>query len=393
MSEKLYFNPSTLVIPQGGRLVRLFQVHDRRNVLTNVSILPFVDRLVGGIDEKTAQQVYESAEPAIQLADATTFTLWDHAFANPDFYDRAIGRDELESLTWSDARELLLEHRILVDQWPPPRDYEKRHFADRFRGCFYEQVATESLFARTTPTQWWTAQKFAADHQSIRPTPYRFIEERFLERFFAENFNGADVLDIGCGTGYFTAKMAQHAKRVVGVDYNADYVEVARKTHGAEQRANLEYQVGDIIDLSNGSPPFAKSQYDWIVLIDMFLFLFDDRYQPQLFEQRDAIMANLRQLLKPGGKLLTLDPHPLWFTAWLGDEQTPFGILTEYRRRNFKVIPTLDEMTAFLYRHDFRVRRIIEPTIDAEYRKIDPQAWAWMDNVSQWWAWELELKG
>lgn len=384
MAEQLFFNPSTLVIPLGGGLLRLFQVHDRRNVIANLAVLPLVDLCTGGADEAQVKQAYTAAQPALQLADATTFSLWDHAYANPDFWDREVGREQLETLDWEAARELLVEHRILVEQWPPPRDYDKRHFADRFRGSFYEQVATESLFNRTTPTEWWTAQKFEADHQTIRPTPYRYIEERFLERFIKDRLSGANVLDIGCGTGYFTAKIAQAAKRAIGVDYNEQYVDVARKTRGHGPKQNLEFQVGDMIDLSNGEPEFAKSQYDWVTLVDTFLFLFDNRYQPTLYEKRDAIVGNLKRLLKPGGTLFTFDPHPLWLTAWLGDESAPFGVLTEYRHRHFKVIPTLDELTAFLAQHDLHVRRLHEPVIDPEFKQIDPQRYAWMDNVPQW---------
>jgi SAM-dependent methyltransferase len=390
MATQLYWNPNTLVLPLGGGLFRLFQVSARRNLIITRPVIELIDLSTGGADSDKLRCRFEELGEQVQVADATTFTLWDNAYCNSDFFDASVGTADLQALPWEEFLELLQDSGMVSDCWPPPTDQEKRHFADRFRGSFYEQIATESLFHRTTPTAWWTAQKFEPGHASTRPTPYRYIEERFLDTYFAANLGGADVLEIGCGTGYFTARMARHARRVVGVDYNSDYVAIARQTWTGPDYSRLGFQVGDIIDLSRGAPAFAQDRYDFVLLIDTFLFLFDARYQPELHQQRDAIMANLRRLLKPDGLLLVMDPHPLWLTPWLGHPEAPFGILTEYRQRSFKVIPTLEEMTTFLCAHGLRIRRVLEPRIDKEFRDLDTQRFAFMNNVPQWWFFEIE---
>src|SRR5262249_36503124 len=152
------------------------------------------------------------------------------------------------------------------------------------------------------------------------------VEERFLDGYFRDHFGGKTVLEIGCGTGYFTARMAGHARRALGGDYNPEYVEIARRTWPAEQYPNLEFQVGDIVHLGTGASEFARSTYDFVILIDTFLFLFDTTYQGALHENRHAIMRHLRRLVKPGGLLLLHDPHPFWLTPWLGTAEQPFGI-------------------------------------------------------------------
>src|SRR5207249_3206659 len=154
--------------------------------------------------------------------------------------------------------ELLEECGMISGEWPPPHSFPKRAFADRHRGSFYEQIATECLFNRDEPTKWWTRQKFEPDHSAVRPIPYRFIEENFLTGYIPENFPGKRVLDIGSGTGYFTAKMAAHAAKVIGIDYNADYVAISRERAPQTKHPNLDFQVGDIIDLTAGQPAFAK---------------------------------------------------------------------------------------------------------------------------------------
>ena len=162
MTRQLYWNPNTLVLPLGSGAVRLFQPYDRRNVLANLALLPLIDGLIGGCPEETVHARYAECNPAIRLADATSFSIWDHAYANSDFLDAAVGPENLEPLDWQGASELLLEARIWTESWPPPTDTNKRHYGDRFRGSFFEQLATESLFNRTTPAAWWIGAEVRA---------------------------------------------------------------------------------------------------------------------------------------------------------------------------------------------------------------------------------------
>ena len=123
------------------------------------------------------------------------------------------------------------------------------------------------------------------------------------------------------------------------MDYNPAYIELARQQWPPAEYPNLEFHVGNIIDLGQGSPIFRERRLNVEILIDTFLFLFDPSYQKELYNHRRTIMANLRNLLKPGGQLLVMDPHPFWLTPWIGRENRCAGILTEYRRRHFKVSP------------------------------------------------------
>jgi SAM-dependent methyltransferase len=382
----LYWNPNTLVIPLGGGLWRLFQVSARRNVVVNVPFLQLINRATGGCTEQDFRTLYDSS--GIRLADATVFTQWDCALRNTDMYELVA---ELEAMPFEDALDLLTECGIISDTWPPTQDFPKRGFADRHRGSFHERVASESLFNRLNPADWWTSQKFTADCTDLRPTPYRFIEQHFLDRYFAEHAGGLSILEVGCGTGYFTARMAKHAKSVVGMDHNPDYLAIARKTYPREEHPNLQFFVGDMIELEKSDERIRAGRFDRVILIDTFLFLFENSYQTQLLARRDDILKNLARLVAPGGLLLIMDPHPLWFTPWLGSQTHPFGVLAEYRHRKYKVSPNLEEISGLLYKNSLRVRRILEPDVDPAYAAIDPQAYAWMHEVPQWWFLEVEV--
>jgi SAM-dependent methyltransferase len=387
----LYWNPNTLVLPLGGGLLRLFQVSARRNVVTTLPFLELIDRCSGGCPAETVRAVYNQLGDRMRLTDATAFTLWDNAFRNSDMYEPVAGPQAVDAMPWDDALELLTECGILSRGWPPVQDFPKRGFADRHRGSFHGRVASESLFNRTNPASWWTGQKFTPACTDLRPTPYRFIEQHFLDIYFAENAAGLNILDVGCGTGYFTARMASYAKSVVGMDHNPDHLAVAQRTYPKEIHANLDFFEGDMIDLVKSHERIKTGRFDRVILIDTFLFLFENTYQTQLLERRDDILQNLARLVAPGGLLLIMDPHPLWFTPWLGSETHPIGVVTEYRHRRFKVSPSLEEVSTVLYKNSLRIRRILEPDIDPAFADIDPQACAWMHEAPQWWFLEVEI--
>lgn len=65
-------------------------------------------------------------------------------------------------------------------------------------------------------------------------------------KFFVDNVNPNDiVLDIGCGNGPLTRDLAKKAKRVVGIDLNAENIRMAEEKYLAP---NIEYLVGNAID-------------------------------------------------------------------------------------------------------------------------------------------------
>lgn len=304
--------------------MRIFVPETRRNLVATRAFLDLADVLLAGCSPHDLEIAYEGGGESLKFFDATEFTLWDHAHRNPSMLSEDVP-DRLED--WP-ADEFLLVARemglVVDDEDAESADiFGRRGFADRFRGTFYEQVGTEALMHRTTPPVWWVEQKFGAEQVKLRDIPYKFIEERFLTRYFAENFNGKSVLEVGSGTGIYTEKMATHAQTAVGMDYNADYVEIARSNFGTGARGNLSFEVADVIDLSAAGAALQGRTFDAVILIDTFLFLFSRTYQPALYDNRQRIVANLKTLLAPGGRLLIMDPHPFWLTPWIPGATNP----------------------------------------------------------------------
>lgn len=151
----------------------------------------------------------------------------------------------------------------------------------------------------TPPTRWETfhdgpsweqyVQRFAELHHSGADVDG---EARFVDALLPR---AARVLDAGCGTGRVAAALRRAGHDAVGVDRDAGLVAIARYRY-PEGR----YLVGDLLTLSAAdlSAAGAPAQFDAIVLAgNVLVFVVPGTER--------AVLANLAQLLVPGGRMLT----------------------------------------------------------------------------------------
>lgn len=124
--------------------------------------------------------------------------------------------------------------------------------------------------------------------------------------FFLNNINPGDtVLDIGCGNGYNTYKIAGKAKSVVGIDIDEDNIRLARRNF---KKDNIEYIRGDATSYN-----FNK-KFDVIILSNVL----------EHIEDRIKFLKKVRNL---GKKILIR--VPLFDRSWLVLFKKEFDV--EYR--------------------------------------------------------------
>src|SRR5437899_5277050 len=70
---------------------------------------------------------------------------------------------------------------------------------------------------------------------------------------------GIVVLDVGCGDGHFTIKMAKRAKEVIGVDFSKIAISEARKNLANSCRKNLKFEIANAESLN-----FQKETFDMV---------------------------------------------------------------------------------------------------------------------------------
>ena len=83
----------------------------------------------------------------------------------------------------------------------------------------------------------------AREYEAIYAKPERQRDLRRLERDIPARLAGRRVLEIACGTGYWTRLLAQSAAHVVGVDASAQTLEVARAKGLPQDR--VEFRLAD----------------------------------------------------------------------------------------------------------------------------------------------------
>ena len=70
--------------------------------------------------------------------------------------------------------------------------------------------------------------KRAAEHDRIYDLPERQGDVRQLQQFCRTRFAGLEILEISCGTGYWTRFIAASALSVTAVDINEEVLSIAR---------------------------------------------------------------------------------------------------------------------------------------------------------------------
>lgn len=100
---------------------------------------------------------------------------------------------------------------------------------------------------------------------------------------------GRDVLDVGCGTGFFTAYYLERGARVTGIDIAPSSVERLRARH-----PGARFVLGDI-----GETPLGE-RFDVINAFDVLYHITDDA-------RWEAALRALGDALGPGGVLLLTD--------------------------------------------------------------------------------------
>ena len=116
----------------------------------------------------------------------------------------------------------------------------------------------------------------------------RYQHYEFDQLFPAARYRGAEVLEMGCGTGKLTEHILPHARRVFAVDAVAQMITMARRKFANEPR--LSFIVADLRDL-----PFRDNSVDHIVSNLAF------RYGGA--KNGVAVLERLRLIVRAGGEI------------------------------------------------------------------------------------------
>lgn len=107
---------------------------------------------------------------------------------------------------------------------------------------------------------------------------------------------GKAVADIGAGTGFFTLRMAQKARKVIAIDIDprfTNYLDSIKMLELPEQyQSRIETRLGKPDD-----PQLKTGEVNVVVIVNTFMYIRD----------QVAYLKILRNALTPGGKILIVD--------------------------------------------------------------------------------------
>ena len=131
----------------------------------------------------------------------------------------------------------------------------------------------------------------ASEYDKVYLKAERQADLRAMESWLPPIFAGASVLEIACGTGYWTEFLAPVAKSILAVDSSPETMAIARSR---VPDAKVQFQVGDAYDLPQRAEKFdAAFAGFWFSHIPK--------------QRRQAFFAGLNAALKPGAKVVVLD--------------------------------------------------------------------------------------
>jgi SAM-dependent methyltransferase len=124
-----------------------------------------------------------------------------------------------------------------------------------------------------SPTPWWGAWEIPEAELRILP-----------------DVRGLDVLDLGCGTGYWCAWLARLGARPVGLDLSEAQLDTAREL---QREHGIEFP---LVHASAEEPPFPDGSFD-VVFSEYGAAIWCDPY---------VWIPQAHRLLRPGGRLIFL---------------------------------------------------------------------------------------
>ena len=101
---------------------------------------------------------------------------------------------------------------------------------------------------------------------------------------------GATILDLGCGPGFYTQRLAQRGFDCTGVDFSPASVQWARE-QAQSAALDIDYQEQDVRDYQ------PDGTFDFVMMTFGEINVFS-------FEDAQRLVARSAAWLKPGGKLL-----------------------------------------------------------------------------------------
>jgi SAM-dependent methyltransferase len=214
--------------------------------------------------------------------------------------------------------------------------------------------------AMAAPTDYDAiAARYAAE---IDERPWNALYERPATLALLPAVDGKDVLDAGCGPGWYADWLVRNGASVVAVDRSPNMVAIARERLGVRARVIQ----GDVSDLRGLLP---SATFDLILSALVLHYLAD----------LQATFIEWARLLRPKGTLVFSTHHPVHQATVLDPGYLHAELIEEEwdwlgKRMRYYQRP-LRDLTEPLAEAGFLIERISEPTPSEALKLKDPEGY------------------
>ncbi len=177
------------------------------------------------------------------------------------------------------------------------------------------RAAFEAVYSESADP--WASASHHYRYQSLK-------YDRMIALLPRRRFDNA--LDLGCGLGLLSQKLAKRAEHVLGLDIATAAIDRARRSSAAFP--NLEFERGDILNL----PPTLNGKFDLVVVADVLYYL-----SPLDEQVLKSVVRRIADLLSPGG--ICLLANHFFFSA------DPDSKVSRNIHRSFSDCPRFEVMS------------------------------------------------
>ncbi len=342
------------------------------------------------MNEKSLRQMYENQEWLIW--EIKEFSNSKGLLADPTRYVR-------NSSSWPSPKKLNITDLIEIFQKEFILIKNKKQYREKFHskksildfsnfGNFHEQLGQHLMIElRESPEKWWLEQKFNKNLKSVKNNLYSAIQTKFLDQYFKKKIKrGSRVVDIGCGIGFYSNLIAKNGANVLGIDPNPEFIKIAQK-NGVSGTEFKTMNIGFPKSLND----IPSSSADYVFMSDALLFYFVSVNQKNQANIQ-TLFSDIRRILKKDGIFISVEPHYIfWLLPWLGEENYPFTILTEYMNKKFGVTTSLSNLIQSFSKGGFLVSWMEELLPHPSFKTVDPRAYHFAKEFPLWQLFELTL--
>jgi len=180
----------------------------------------------------------------------------------------------------------------------------------------------------------------AVEYEKIYNKPERQQDIPMVINYLQEQFNNKDIIEIACGTAYWTQYISKSAKHILATDINKSVIDIARSKQ--YEKENVKFQITDVFNLPNNLGMYEAG-------VGGFIWSHIPKQKLTMF------LRKFLSLIEPGGFVIFVDNNyvegnstPIYKTDENGNTYQKRKLINGSEYSILKNFPTDEELLSFI---------------------------------------------